>query len=288
WALALHFINPHDICFHALAEYQETRGKTPFDPPLSTEVATLLRALKRPVGVDEATFFADHCPPMPDNAAPQADEPEGIATLLDQRPFRRRAREEWAEADWRLHRWAYCRLTEMVDAQIGVVLDALDDNGLTDDTVVIFTSDHGDHDGAHGLEHKTVPYEEAARIPLIIAAPGETDPGTVDGKSLCCNSVDLLPTLCDYAGAEVPDGLPGQSLRCVAAGKEDAADRVVKIEFEFGDAWVDQRFKYVRYDHGANAEQLYDLVKDPGETRNFLHDEEMEEVRERFRDLAEN
>ena len=76
------------------------------------------------------------------------------------------------------------RLTERVDAQIGVVMKALKESGLSDNTVVIFTSDHGDLDASHKLEHKTILYEEAANIPFIISYPWMKNKGIADDENM--------------------------------------------------------------------------------------------------------
>ena len=268
------FINPHDICYLAIRESQQDDKERWLVEHGRTEVATLDRALQRPDGVDEATFFAEHCPPVPPNFDPQADEPEAVRSLLARRPFRRRAREVWTERQWRLHRWAYARLTEFVDAQIARVLDAVEAAGAAENTVIVFSSDHGDHDGSHRMEHKTAFYEEACRIPLIIAQPGATAAGAVDAH-LACNGLDLIPTLCDYAGVEPPTDLAGVSLRPLAEARPPGPWREqVHIESELGRCLVTDRYKYMRYDQGASAEQLMDLHTDPHETRNALADPE--------------
>ena len=66
-----------------------------------------------------------------------------------------------------MHRWAYCRLTERVDKQVQAVLDAVKESGQEENTLILFSSDHGDMDGAHRLEHKSLLYEESANIPFL-------------------------------------------------------------------------------------------------------------------------
>ena len=105
---------------------------------------------------------------------------------------------DFGEKEWREYIWAYYRKIEGVDKRIGRVLDALRESGQEDDTVVLFTSDHGDCQGAHRWNQKTVFYEESARVAFIISCKGLTS-GTVS-RDLVHTGVDLLPTLCDYAG----------------------------------------------------------------------------------------
>ena len=271
--LVASFINPHDICYMAIRDFMETQMDKWLIEGGKREIATLDQALRLPEGVSEKEFFARHCPPVPPNFDPQQDEPEAIRRLLAQRPFRKNAREKWPPERWRLHRWAYARLTERVDAEIAQVLEAIRRNGLQQNTIVIFSSDHGDHDSAHRMEHKTALYEEAARIPLIVSQPGVTPAGLVDDAHLVSNGLDLLPTLCDYAGIEVPKDLKGRSFRPLAEGRAAPDWRAeLPIESEIGRCLVTSRYKYVLYDEGASREQLMDLEKDPYETRNAAKD----------------
>ena len=91
------------------------------------------------------------------------------------------------------------------DGQIGKVLSGNPPSrGLEDHTVVVFTSDHGDMDSSHRLEHKSMPYDEASRVPLIVSLKGVTRPGLVDREHLASTTLDLIPTLCDFAGIEIP------------------------------------------------------------------------------------
>jgi len=203
---------------------------------------------------------------------------------LDLRAFRRYVRDHWTERDWRLHRWAYCRLSERVDAQIGRVLRALGENGLEKDTVVVFTSDHGDMDAAHRIEHKTTFYEEAARIPLILRYPGRARAGLVDREHLVSNGIDLIPTLCDYAGVVPPDDLKGRSLRPLTEGRKVGPWREsLLVENEIGFMVHTGRYKYRRYDTGDHREMLNDLQVDPGEMKNFASDPAYEKTLEEHR-----
>ena len=209
------------------------------------------------------------------------DEPEAISALLEQRGFRAAARKHWGEKEWRLHRWVYHRLTERVDAQVGGVLDALEISGQADDTVVVFTSDHGDHDSSHKLEHKTVLYDEASRVPLIVRDPALPPRfrGTKTECGLVQTGIDLMATVCDYAGVEQPAHCAGMSLRPTASGSSRIAPRDgVYSESEIGYMYVTDRYKFVRYDEGTSARQLYDLERDPGETRNWIDDPGMDVV----------
>ena len=281
------FINPHDICFMAIGDAggDEVYGVN-LDPERRVaELSALGEALKLPVGVSEQEFLDRICPPAPSNLEPQDPEPEAVGMIVDQRPFKRHARQSWSTERWRLHRWAYCRLTEMVDAQIGRVLEALRETGQEEDTVVIFSTDHGDMDGSHRMEHKTVLYEEATRVPLIVSWKGVTHPGQVDRDHLVSNGLDLLPTICDYAGVVPPDDLEGVSLRPLVEGTPpgDWRERL-HVESEFGHMVAGGRYKYVLYDEGRDREQLVDLDSDPGEMSSVTDAPELAEILEGHRD----
>ena len=280
------FINPHDICYMALRDFAETKHAKDLINRGVTEIVTLDRALQLPDGVSHGEFFRTYCPPLPPNFEPQRDEPEAIRWLLAQRPFRKNAREKWTAERWRMHRWAYCRLTEMVDVQIGRVLEVLRRSGKMNNTIVIFTSDHGDMDSAHRMEHKTAFYDEAGRIPLIVSRPGVTPAGFVDSRNLVSNGLDLFPTLCDCAGIAVPGDLKGKSFLPMAEGKEPNSIRsCLKLENEIGRMIVTGNYKYAVYDHGENREQLTDLRNDPHEMRNGIKDTYNEKVVVQHREL---
>ncbi|MEK7413330.1 MAG: sulfatase-like hydrolase/transferase, partial [Planctomycetota bacterium] len=272
WAMVTSLINPHDICYQAI-RYAAGQTTNPNDKRILdsgvVEIANLDEALLPPRGVDQETFLRDHLPPLPANWDPQRDEPELLQQTIARRPFRAAVRADWNERDWRLHRWAYARLMERVDRQIGVVSNALTASGQEQDTLVIMTSDHGDHGGSHRLEHKTFFYEEAARIPWIMRLPGRIVAGTVEDSGLVAHGLDLMATCCDYAGADLPAHCLGVSQRAVAEGSSQTKRRThVYGENAVSRMIVERTWKYVRYNSGANAEQLYDLANDPGETRN--------------------
>ncbi len=284
--MVVSLINPHDICFMAIRDFppnQELLDR------ISTrkEVAMLDEALQLPSGVDEATFFDRYCPPLPPNFEPQEDEPEAIKSLLNRREFRKLARENYTEQQWRMHRWAYCKLTESVDRQIQVILDALKESGQEEETLVIFSSDHGDMDASHRMEHKTALYEEATNIPLMAMWKGVIPAGKVNDKNLVSNGLDLLPTVCDYAGIEGVSDPRGSSLRPLLEGKKVAWRETLGVESEIGRMVVDhQGYKYILYDAEGIEEQLLDLNVDPYETRHFTNDPEylnkLEELRKAF------
>ena len=268
--LVASFINPHDICYMGINDHRRSVGGSVASNRDSMICEGLIEEPRKRL----EEFVEKHCPPLPGNFDKPELEPECITEkYVNRRKFRQYAREKWSPQMWRLHRWAYCRLTEMVDAHVGKVIDAVRDAGLGDNTVVVFTSDHGDHDAAHRLEHKSILYEEAARIPFILSYRGVVPAGKVDTAHLVSNGLDLLPTLCDYAGIAPPSGLLGASVKPIAAHRPAGSWRDhVAVESQNGRMVRTARHKYVIYDSGANREQLFDLKEDPGEMRNLVQE----------------
>jgi choline-sulfatase len=278
--LVVSLINPHDICYMAIDDYTKAAKEPAMYPKSTVERERLAQALKLPDGVSREEFFERLCPPLPDNYEVPALEPEWITKeYLGARAFRTYAREHFTDERWRLHRWAYCRLTEMVDAHVARILGALREAGLEQKTVIVFSSDHGDLDAAHRLEHKSILYEEATRVPFIVSYKGVTAAGRVDDEHLVSAGLDLIPTLCDYAGIEPPPGLSGRSVRALAEGRQvDAWRDQVAVESRAGRMLRTDRFKYNVYESGRHREQLIDLANDPGEMINLAEDPKYKDI----------
>jgi arylsulfatase A-like enzyme len=186
---------------------------------------------------------------------------------------------EWDERLWREYLWGYYRICEKVDREIAQVLQAVEDNGLAENTVIIFLADHGEGVAAHHWNQKQILYDSASRVPCMIAAPQTAAAGQVSNE-LVTTGLDYLPTILDFAGIPCPDDLAGQSLKSIALGNSDALDRdyvVTETVFasgtkEFGVSGRMIRtpqYKYAIYNRGENREQLFDMDKDPGETVNL-------------------
>ncbi len=168
----------------------------------------------------------------------------------------------------------YHAATSYMDAQLGRVLDALENEGLAEQTIVVLWGDHGWHLGDHGMWCKHTNYEQATRIPLIIAAPG-VKPGQ---NAHLVETVDLYPTLCDLASIAAPAGLDGKSfaasLRDAAVPARDHITHVYPRGERLGRAIRDARYRMVEWKKpGAPADaaiiELYDYESDPAETANL-------------------
>jgi arylsulfatase A-like enzyme len=183
-------------------------------------------------------------------------------------------------------------MVEKVDSDIGLLIEALKGADLSENTLVIVSSDHGDGLGAHRWNQKWTLYEESVRVPLIMNLPGRIPTQQVDREHLVSNGLDLFPTICDYAGVEAGSDLPGTSLRTLVEGGRASSWRAyLASETRFSDVWRGlgtegrmirtSRYKYVVYSWGAYREQLFDLESDPGEMTNLA-------VEKRYYSLLEN
>ena len=184
---------------------------------------------------------------------------------------RRKEEEAMSDAQRREAIRAYYASTSFMDAQAGTVLAALDRLGLADSTVVVFTSDHGYHLGDHGLWQKTSLFERSARVPLIIAAPGAKGRGQA-ARGLV-ELVDLYPTLTDLAGVmKQPDYLDGVSLRPMLEDPTRSVKTAAYTQVRNGYSVRTERWRYIEWAEGERGVQLYDMERDPGETRNLAAD----------------
>ncbi|MGC8792130.1 MAG: sulfatase family protein [Bryobacteraceae bacterium] len=258
--MAASFVNPQNICQWARGEPLPD-GEIGQPPP-------------------------EQCPPLRANHVPQKDEPD-IMSLM-RRSYQSSRMFPVGNFDagkWRQYIWAYYRMIEKMDGLIGQVLGALRSAGLEQRTVVVFLADHGDCQGAHGWNQKTVFYEEAARVPFIISYISVTR--SLVSDRLVHTGVDLIPTLCDFAGLPKPDGLPGLSLYDTVLGKKGPDPRTYlvvcnkmvqgapldgRVPMPEGRMVRSQRYKYCVYSEGQRRESLMDLEQDSGEMVNLARD----------------
>lgn len=248
--LVASFTNPHNICEYA--RHQNTPYAKVGEPPL------------------------EECPNLPANFAVNPYD-ASVLSFEKRQSYALYPSQDFTPDDWRRYRNAYFRLVEAVDAEIGKIVDEIDRQNLWRNTVVIFTSDHGDGCGAHQWNQKTVLYEEVANIPFIVCLPGSRNGGKVLPQ-LVNNAVDLLPSVCDWAEIDVPSGCQGVSFREVAEDglPEKEHQKYVVTETNFNQTsgtlgWMVRtpHYKYVLYDKGKYREQLFDMDKDRGEMRNL-------------------
>ncbi len=175
----------------------------------------------------------------------------------------------------------YYGMVTMVDAQVGRLLDALDELGMRENTVVVYTADHGDNMGEHGLFAKFASmYEGEVRIPGIMRLPGALKAGRVVDKPI--ESIDMVETMLLLMGLEPPEQMQGRDLRPLVEGEESARREFVYSAIARGEdrgmMLRTERWKLCHYTDQAG--ELYDLEKDPGEMRNLYADAEYEKVRD--------
>lgn len=162
----------------------------------------------------------------------------------------------------------YQALVRHLDAQVGRIVATLDALGLTENTLVVYTADHGLALGSHGLLGKQSVYEHSMGCPLIVAGPG-----VPRGQSAALTYLlDLCPTLCEVGGAEPPAGVEGASLAPLWRGERERVRDSLFLAYENSQRSVrDARFKLTRYPL-IDLEQLFDLVADPDELRDLRAD----------------
>ncbi len=187
----------------------------------------------------------------------------------------------------------YYAMTAALDEQVGRLLAAVDEAGLRDNTIVVFTSDHGEMFGAHGRVYKMTFYEESVRTPLLVRWPGHIQAGAK--SDACISTVDLMPTLLGLAGREIPKAVEGMNLAPLALGKDGPAPDAALLQgmghtyqWQDGFEWRalrDQRFTYARYLRDGR-ELLFDNAADPLQKQDLAgdaaHREDLTKMRERM------
>ena len=179
-------------------------------------------------------------------------------------------------------------LLSAVDEGVGYLLDTLAEEGVLDQTAIVFTSDNGFFFNEHGLHDKRWAYEEAIRVPLLLRYPPLARPGIVLDELVL--NVDLAPTVLDLAGVSDRAGVHGESFLPLlsegATGWRDAfvAEYLEEPRFPRGPSWEairTRRWKYIRYpDLGSEFDELYDLRTDPYELKNLVMETQMSDTRD--------
>jgi arylsulfatase A-like enzyme len=201
------FMDPHDICFWAgRLDNGRTRGSDFFS-------------------------LGDALPVLPPNLDYEFDEIWG-------------GKVQHTDMQWRNYRYDYCRMIERLDRNVGRLLRAVRDRG--DDTVLVFTSDHGDGVGRHGRVSKWHPYDESVKVPFIVYGPKLGIRRNVIDTTHLVSGVDIMATVCDYAGISTPPHSRGLSLRPLLEGRSTQWRTSVFAELkEVGRVIRSDRYKYV-------------------------------------------
>lgn len=176
---------------------------------------------------------------------------------------------------------AYYACCTFVDENIGIILDALDKEGLADHTIVIFLGDHGFHLGDHGFWSKYSMLEATRRAPLIVRVPGAPANGKVCRQIV--EFVDLVPTLGQLVGLDLPANLEGISFAPLLVDPDRPWKKAMFMVEDDGDAFGEvvrtEKYSYMEFRRGAIPAALYDLQKDPWETINVVDDPAYADVR---------
>lgn len=267
--LVASFLNPHEICEYARSQ---TLHYGEIEIPKSAKF-----------------------PALPANHNVVGDFPEALLLHKDFNPKWYPTR-NYTENDWRQYLYAYYRLVERVDNVLGDLIRTLKENDLYDNSLIIFTSDHGEGVAAHHWNQKLSLIEEVVNIPFIVKPP-KNDKSTstkINTETLVNIGLDIYPTICDYADVEVPAELNGISLKKVVRGETQTTHENIFIETFLAGvdlrAWcvVGKHYKYSFYRYYKQKEQLFDLRTDKGETHNLASDSKYENIRLDMRDKLRN
>ncbi len=258
--LVVSFINPHDLCLLA----GETSG-------------LLAQVWQKYQPSADAKL-----PPLPANFGKTGGGPGPLQAK----------HEQWDENHWRRYCYAYYRMVEDVDQQVGRVLETVRQIGQEDQTLIVFTSDHGEGLGSHRWTGKMMFYEEEAAVPLIVSWKGLTPAGRMDQNHLV-STLDVLPTLCDYAGIQPPPSMRGDSLRAVIEKPDRPGHEFVVSEMAGAGAVRNGRsfmlrtrqYKYIVFPGPERTELFFDLQADPDEMKNLAVDKATVRELERHRQL---
>jgi arylsulfatase A-like enzyme len=173
----------------------------------------------------------------------------------------------------------YYALVTQIDANVGRLLAALERLGRAGDTAVVFTADHGDMQGSHGLKNKCLPHEESSGIPLIARVPGGARNTVADAL---VSGIDFYPTCLDYAGLPARSDLPGQNFAPLTRGEPQTLDGPVFSEMPKWKMVREGNLKLVVEGEEPQPTQLYDLAADPYELHNLVDDPARAADRERL------
>ncbi|MBD3266698.1 sulfatase-like hydrolase/transferase [bacterium] len=264
--------NPHDICLQIMDQLIDEHPSYRAQMPKTV----------------------DGFPPLPPNFPRDPHEPEIMTRGRHNAKYGRENTytHDWDETRWRTYLYEYYRMTERVDAIIGRLLNAVREEGMEEDTLILFTSDHGEGMAAHEWVVKLNLYEEVASVPFAMQWKGTLPAGRLDRKHFV-SGIDILPTLADLAGAPLPKPVTGKSLRPLLEnpnhpGREYVVTELASDKYNHalhGRMLRTPRYKYLVFSQGENPEMLFDLVTDPGETKNLIAEPSQQDTANRHRQL---
>jgi len=231
----------------------------------------------------------------PIEVPPGDRENKPVAALAD-----RKFQADMTELQKRQAIQAYYASISFVDAQLGRVIDALHDQGLADNTLIVFVSDHGYQLGLHGLWQKKDLFENTTRSPLIMVAPRQLTAGT--RSDALVELIDIYPTLVSLAGLDKPDSeLEGVNLQAVLAGNDTPRNTAISQSWSaahlirperrgmeiMGYSIRTERYRYTEWAGGAEGIELYDYHNDPDEFQNLALDTEYRQLLDQMKLLMQ-
>ena len=225
-------------------------------------------------------MFRDVDFPLPPNYRDENDPYADAWAMMS--PAERAALPEWMRV--------YYAMTTNLDRNLGRLLQAVDDRGLRDNTIFVFTSDHGEMFGAQGRRAKNIFYEEAVRVPFLVRWQGQIPEGHV--SDACLNTPDIMPTLLSMMDLPIPEAVEGTDLSEAAFGRPIDGPEMAFMQgmgctakWEDGHEWRALRTK--RYTYAIHrpdrTEKLFDNIADPFQTRNLIDEPELTKLRDQFR-----
>ena len=194
-------------------------------------------------------------------------------------------------AEWKGQRYLqdYLATVASVDEGVGQILDYLEENGLAENTILVYTTDQGFYLGEKGFFDKRFMYEESLAMPLVVQYPAEIPAGTeIDGLT---QNLDFAPTFLDYAGAEIPEEMQGQSMRVLLRSGTSGTDFRNAIYYHYYDFPAfhmvkrhygirTQRYKLMHFYDDIDQWEMYDLQEDPQEVKNLYDDPAYTEIQQ--------
>ncbi len=192
---------------------------------------------------------------------------------------------------WKFNRYLkdYLRTIQSVDDGVGEVLNYLDEAGLSDNTIVVYTSDQGFYLGEHGWFDKRFMYEESLKTPFLIRYPKEIPAGSQVNELI--QNLDYAPTFLDYANVKIPEDMQGESFRKIVSNEtEEWRDAIYYTYYEYPSVHMvkrhygirTNRYKLIHFYYDIDEWELFDLQNDPNEMNNIYDDPKYSEIKEQM------
>ena len=260
WLMVVSFQNPHDIrnvtvkpSAFLTAVNLESTAPLPYNHEIPTDEPRFLKDLRNLSNLNNSLFLS----------------------------------QKFGPEEWRNYLFQYYRMVEMVDKEIGKIITMLEKQGFDENTLIVFTSTHGDGAASHKWAGNLSPYEESLKVPLIISWFGKNFKSPVNNRHLV-SGIDILPTMLDYAGILIPSNIEGKSLKPIIENPDTSFREFLYAEIapdpehpeRLGRMIRYRNYKYVLYSYGSLNEQLFDLKTDPGEMENLAYQTKHKEIKD--------